>query len=82
MKKRLFMFVTPDGVTYSSPEKEFPDVENFQILGYGEGTDEEEAFNFFIQNNNWIFNTDFENVICIEVKSRIFQGKKFVIKRR
>lgn len=35
MKKRLFLFVTPDGVTYSSSSEIYPDVDNFQVLGYG-----------------------------------------------
>ena len=81
MKKRLFLFITPDGVTYSSPKHIYPDVDNLQILGYSEGVNEEEAFDSFIQENKWISDTDFKEVICIEIKTKIFQGKKFILSR-
>ncbi|WP_297478000.1 hypothetical protein [Thermococcus sp.] len=57
MRKRLFMFVTPDGFTYSSPHVLSPDVDNFQVLGFGEGKDEEEAFKDFLQSNGWVLDT-------------------------
>jgi len=79
MRKRLFMFVTPDGVTYSSPNEIYPDVENLQVLGFGEGLNEEEAFEDFIKKNKWVLETQFNEVICIEVKSRIYQGKRFYL---
>ena len=81
MKKRLFLFLTPDGVTYSSSRKIYPDVDNFQVLGHGEGASEEEAFKSFIRENKWILDSDFKEIICIEVKMKISQGKKFVLKR-
>lgn len=78
MKKRFFMFLTPDGATYSSCERRIcPSVDNFQVLGWAEGFTEEEAFGEFINTNRWIFNTNFKHVICIEVKSRIHEGKTF-----
>jgi len=80
MKKRLFLFITPDGVTYSSSGKISPDVDNFQVLGEGEGITEEDAFKSFIEKNKWVLDTDFKEVICIEVKSKISQGKSFVLK--
>ena len=49
MKRKLFLFITPDGVTYSSPDKIYPDVDNFQVLGESEGWDEEDAFKSFIE---------------------------------
>jgi len=81
MKKRLFLFLTPDGFTYSSSRKTYPDVDNFQILGHGEGVNEDEAFKSFIRENKWILDTDFKEIICIEVKSKISQGKSFVLKK-
>ncbi len=79
MKKRFFMFLTPDGITYSSCESIHPDVDNFQVLGWAEGFTEEEAFGEFINTNSWIFNMNFKHIICIEVKSRIHEGKTFLI---
>ncbi|NJE02122.1 hypothetical protein [Thermococcus sp. JdF3] len=82
MRKRLFIFMTPDGATYSSPNEIYPDVGNFQVLGFGEGLNEEGAFEDFIKNNKWVLETQFNEVICIEVKSRIYQGKRFYLNNR
>jgi hypothetical protein len=51
MGKRLFLFLIPDGVTFSSLKFEEPDVDNFQVLSYGEGSNEEEAFDDFKSKN-------------------------------
>ena len=80
MRKRLFMFVTPDGFTYSSPHVLSPDVDNFQVLGFREGKDEEEAFGDFLQSNGWVLDTHFNEAISIEVKHRIHEGKVFYLK--
>jgi len=80
MKKRPFMFLTPNGITCSSCEEIYPDVDNFQVLGWAEGFTEEEAFEEFVNNNKWITDTNFKNVICIEVKSRIHEGKEFLLR--
>jgi len=80
MKKRLFLFITPDGVTYSSPSEIYPDVDNFQVLGYGEGETEEDAFEDFIKQNKWVLDTEFKEIICIEIKTKISQGKIFTLK--
>jgi len=79
MKKRLFMFVTPDGITYSSPELTEPDVENYQVLGYGEGCNAEEAFSDFLCKNEWLRNTKFVEAIGIEIKQKIHEGTFFCL---
>jgi hypothetical protein len=79
MKKRLFMFVTSDGFTYSSADEVYPDVNNFQVLGFGKGVNEEEAFRNFIQDNKWVLETHFREVISVEVKHRIYEGKRFIL---
>ncbi len=80
MSEKLFLFLTQEGVTYSSSSKIYPDVDNFQVLGYGKGVTEEEAFDDFIKNNQWLLETDFNEVISIEIKSKISQGKVFYLK--
>jgi hypothetical protein len=81
MKKNLFLFVTPDGVTYSSSKFIDPDVENFQVLGYGEGFNEDDAFEDFLSKNQWILKTEFEEAICIGIKQKIYEGKSFCLKK-
>ncbi len=80
MKKKLFLFVTFDGVTFSSPELDEPDVENIQVLGYGEGLDEGEAFRDFLAQNQWVLEKRFEEAISVEIKHRIYKGKVFSLK--
>ena len=80
MRQRLFLFLTPDGVTFSSPELSEPDVDNFQVLGYGEGANEEEAFVDFKSKNPWLEDTEFDEAISIEIKHKIHEGKSFSLK--
>ncbi len=81
MRKKLFLFVTPEGITFSSPELTEPDVENFQVLGYGEGLNEDEAFKDFLTKNQWLEETKFEEAIAIEIKQKINEGKTFYLRR-
>ncbi len=76
---RLFMFVTPDGATCSSEDFLHPDVDNLQVLGFGSGHDEEEAFEDFVSKTKWLSSTKFRRVISIEVKHPIEQGKSFML---
>ncbi len=80
MVKRLFLFLTPDSVTFSSPELSEPDVDNFQVLGYGEGANEEEAFDDFKSKNAWLEDTEFDEAISVEIKHKIHEGKSFSLK--
>ena len=80
MGKRLFLFLTPDGVTFSSLKFEEPDVDNFQVLGYGEGSNEEEAFDDFKSKNPWLEDTEFDEAISVEIKHKIHEGKSFSLK--
>ncbi|MGB9806401.1 MAG: hypothetical protein ACPLRT_06580 [Thermoproteota archaeon] len=79
--KRRFLFLTFEGTTYSSFEEIEPDVENLQVLGYAEGKSKEEAFENFLRENKWILETSFSEVVCIEVKDRISEGKIFYIEK-
>jgi len=80
VKKRMFLFITPDGLTFSCPNKEYPDVENLQIIGWEEGNNEEDAFNNFLKNNKWLLETCFDRVICLEIKKGIDEAKVFSLK--
>ncbi len=78
--KRLFLFITPDGIAYSSSEKLSPDVDNLQVLGYGKGKNEEDALKNFLRSNMWIFNTNFDEIICVEIKKEIPKSKRYFIR--
>jgi hypothetical protein len=81
VKKRFFIFLTPDGMTYSSCEGIYPDVDNLQVLGWAEGLTKEDAFEEFLRVNRWVLDTNFKEVICVEARTRIHEGKLFLLKK-
>ncbi|MDD2268291.1 MAG: hypothetical protein PHY15_01925 [Eubacteriales bacterium] len=66
--KTTYLFYTDEGYTISPNDK---DVENFQILGFEEGVDKEDALRNLHKSNTWIRESGFkdENIICRIVSS-------------
>ena len=64
-----YIFITEEGYTYQpnslNPE---PDIENCQVIGFAKGNDENDAFRNLIYDNNYLLNTNFNEIICIELK--------------
>lgn len=77
--QRQYLFITLEGITFSSAKEIEPDVDNCQIVGYAEGFNEEDAFKNLISKNPWIINTNFDELVCIEVKQQIREGKRFYL---
>ena len=80
---RAFIFVTSDGSTFQpDSDSPTPDVENMQVLGFTTGIDEEEAFRNLLDENNWLRETSFNNLVCFELKQSDFHdhSKFFSIK--
>ena len=74
-----YIFITNDGYTYqpnsNSPE---PDVENCQVIGFAKGSNENEAFNSLIKENEYLLATNFNEIICIELKNEdYYQRSKY-----
>ncbi|OQB19445.1 MAG: hypothetical protein BWY14_00409 [Parcubacteria group bacterium ADurb.Bin192] len=61
-----FIFLTSDGQT-TAPNLE--DIDNLQVLGITNGHNSREAFNRLLQENAWIKESDYEEVLCLELKS-------------
>ncbi len=74
MKSCIFM--TEEGATYQpntlSPE---PDIENCQVIGFAKGKNENEAFKSLIKSNDYLLNTSFNEIICIELKNEDYYRK-------
>ncbi|MDI6760909.1 MAG: hypothetical protein QMD05_08780 [Candidatus Brocadiaceae bacterium] len=68
---KSYIFITEEGITYQpdseSPE---PDIENCQVIGFAEGNSPEEAFDNLIEENGYLLETSFDEVICFELKHR------------
>ncbi len=61
-----YIFITKQGITYqsntSSPE---PDIENCQVIGFAKGNNENED----------LLKTNFDEVICMELKNEDYYSK-------
>ncbi|EKD29015.1 MAG: hypothetical protein ACD_79C00117G0002 [uncultured bacterium] len=66
---RNFIFYTTEGLTFQpNSESDMPDVENCQVLGWGEGITVEEAFNNFKYESFWLKTLRFNEVIGVELR--------------
>jgi hypothetical protein len=67
-----YIFYTTEGFTFlPNSESDVPEVENCQVLGWGNGTSAKAAFNYFKKQNHWLENSKFNEVICVELKDEI-----------
>lgn len=64
-----YIFITTEGYTYQ-PESESPepDIANCQVIGFAQGNDEHLAFTNLIKQNPSLFETTFNELICLELK--------------
>ena len=64
-----FIFLTKEGHTFQPGSTAIePDIDNLQVLGFGNGVDLEQAFKNFLIENKWLSRTTFQEVICIELR--------------
>jgi len=70
MKK--FIFITDEGFTFQPDSENYePDIENMQVVGFGEGNTIGDAMENMIDENPYLKNTRFNKIIGIEIKSYI-----------
>ncbi len=68
MKK--FIFITSEGFTFQPGSEDYePDIENMQVIGFGEGNTVDDAVENMVYKNLYLKDTKFNKVISIEVKS-------------
>ena len=68
MKK--FIFITDEGFTFQPGSEDYEsDIENMQVVGFGEGNTIDGAMDNMIDENPYLKNTRFNKVIGIEIKS-------------
>lgn len=67
---KSYIFITEEGTSYQpnsiSPE---PDIDNCQVIAFTKGKDENEAFINLKKENDYLFDTNFDEIICIELKN-------------
>jgi len=79
MNMKMYIFITEEGYTYQptsvSPDS---DIENCQVIGFAKGTNENEAFKNLIKGNEYLLDTSFNEIICIELKHEdYFRSAKY-----
>lgn len=62
-KMKNYLFLTDEGYCYDSLKKEIP---NMQLLGSAEGNDILEAFKHFKENQSYLSEFSFKNLIALE----------------
>lgn len=65
--KRHYIFLTHEGLT-KTPNNE--DIENLQVLGTSDGENETDAFNNFVEETQYLSDTDFNEIFALELTSK------------
>ncbi|MCK4654213.1 MAG: hypothetical protein KAU01_07185 [Candidatus Cloacimonetes bacterium] len=81
-KLRYFIFLTDEGYTFQ-PESDFveSEMDNLQVLGLSKGLNINEAIENFIQENEFLNELNFDNVLVFELISNN-QVYSFSLKER
>lgn len=65
---KKYIFITFEGFTFQPySESDVPDVENMQVIGFSKGKDTKEAFKTLLQQQQYLKDTTFNEVIAIEL---------------
>jgi len=72
-----YIFITTEGYTYQpGSEAVEPDIENCQVLGFAKGNGPEKAFKALLEENAYLLDTSFDEVVCLELKDEDYGRKK------
>ena len=70
MKMKSYIFITTEGYTFQPGSESIePDVENCQVIGFAKGKDPKQAFQNLIQENQYLLDTSFDELILLELKN-------------
>jgi len=73
---KSYVFITEEGITYqpnSLPPE--PDIENCQVIGFAKGKNEDDAFKNLTKENDYLLDTSFNEIICMELKNEDYYQK-------
>lgn len=59
-----FIFLTQEGFTKTPANA---DIENLQVLGIAQGKNKEKAFETFVQESEYLLQSDFNEVVAMEL---------------
>ena len=77
-RRKKFIFLTNEGFTFSEHSQGGePDVENTQVVGFGEGNNPDESFNDLISKIPYILEIPFDEIFCLELAENAEKKKKY-----
>lgn len=63
-----YVFISAEGLTYQPNSTSYePDIENMQVIGFGEGNAARDAFRNLLERNEYLVDTSFDEVFAIEL---------------
>lgn len=74
---KSYIFITEEGVTYqpnSTTSLEL-EIENCQVIGFAKGENEDDAFKNLTKRNDYLLDTSFNEVLCMELKNEDYYKK-------
>jgi len=75
---KSYIFLTDEGHTFQpDSESDMPDVENLQVIGVGKGESQKEAFHNLIKDNEWVRETNFDEVFCYQLDDDFERAIRF-----
>ena len=64
-----YIFITTEGYTFQPGSESIePDIENCQVIGFAQGTDERDAFESLVAENGYLIGTTFDQIRCFQLK--------------
>lgn len=70
MAVKKYIFVTAEGITYQPDSQSvMPDIENLQVVGFGSGDSPKDAAKNMLEENGYLKEAHFNEIIGIELKS-------------
>jgi hypothetical protein len=73
-----YIFITNEGSTFQPYSNSLePDIENCQVIGFSSEKNENEAFNNLLEENEFIKETSFDQIISYQLTSDSDRSKKY-----
>lgn len=65
---RKYIFISTEGFTYQpNTTSSEPDIENMQVIGFGQGDTAQDALWQLLELNEYLVNTNFDEIIAIQL---------------
>jgi hypothetical protein len=63
-----YIFITTEGSTYQpNSDSSEPDIENMQVIGFGQGDTAQSAMRKLLKMSEYLVNTNFNEIIAIQL---------------